>query len=49
MAQLLRGTWEMPDYSFGFRNTYRNRDDVRRYAYLTSLTAKVRSILLREG
>ena len=48
-AMLLRGGWEMPDYSFGFRNTYRNKDDVRHYAYLMSLTAKVRSALLREG
>lgn len=45
-AWLLRGDWEMPDYSYGFRVTLRNWDDLQKISYFLAMAGAVRYALL---
>ena len=37
---------EMPDYSFGFKCTLKNWDDIREYAYYLALSDEIKTTLL---
>lgn len=47
VAKLLRSKWETPQYSYGFRNSYRNSNDIAEYGRLLAEAETVRRTLLQ--
>lgn len=48
MAQLMRGSWEMPDYSYGFRCNRRNWESIQRYGLYLAMLEQIRRELTGE-
>ncbi len=45
----LRSPYEMPDYSYGFRCTLRNREEIRKYQYYLAMAREIQTILTGKG
>ena len=46
LSTYLRSDYEMPDYSYGFKCTYQNWEDIRKYRYYLAMAREIQEILM---
>ena len=49
LSAIMNSPYEMPDYSYGFKCSPLNRDDIRRYEYYLQMGAALRQALMPEA
>ena len=49
LHSFMRSPYEMPDYSYGFKCTLTNREEIRRYQYYLAMAREIQNIITGQG